>query len=362
MSVKVRLDTASATRLVLAKIGHAQRGEPLQTSRAVHEIPEDEQEKLTAIFLKPFKNLIPHRFTHHAALDQHELNTCARDIFATPSAFLQRGTEIARRLHAKSNHPNIKSGDLCIIHLKEIHVDGELVQGICILKSESITPFLTITARDGDLEINTVEGIHPEKIDKGCLIVDTLGTKGYYVLTFDRTGSDARFWARDFLGVEPIPDSAYLTNAYAKMAVSFLEESRPAEEESPPWETARAAKDALDYFEDRERFDLQEFEQQVLRKPETIERFQEHRTRVEQEQGSPLETSFEISQKDVSKAKKRIHAVLKLDTGVEIHVKPAAGEADPLLERGFDDQKGMKYIKVYYHRDLAAVESPPASA
>ncbi len=357
MSAKLRLDTASATRLMLAKIGHAQRGEPLQTSRAVHHIPEEDQEKLTAIFLKPFKNLIAHRFTHHASLEQHEMNTCAKAIFADPSGLLQRGSEIAQRLYAKSNHPNIKSGDLCIVHIKEIHIDGELAQGICILKSESVTPFLTITARDGDLEITTIEGIHPEKIDKGCLIVDHWANKGYYVLTFDRAGSDARFWSRDFLGVEAVPDSAFLTNAYAKMAVSFLEENRPSDEESPPWETAKAARDALDFFEDREHFDLQDFEQAVLKTPEAVEKFNEHRARAEVDQGQPLETSFEISKKDVTKAKKRISAVLKLDTGVEIHVKPGTGETDPMLERGYDDKKGMKYIKVFYHRDLTASEA-----
>lgn len=365
MSVKLRLDTASVTRLVLAKVGHAQRGEPLQVSRSLHEVPEDDQEKLTGIFLKPFKNLIAHRFTHHASLDQHEMNSCAKSIFSNPERFLQRGIEIAQRLHAKSNHPNIKSGDLCIAHMKEIHIEGELVQGILILKSESVTPFLTITAKGDDLEITTIEGIHPEKIDKGCLIVDYWPNKGYYVLTFDRAGADARFWSRDFLGVEAVPDAAFLTNAYAKMAVSFLEENKPADEESPPWETAQAARDALDFFEDRDRFDLQDFEQAVLKKPERIEAFQEHRARMEQEQGQPLETSFEISKKDLLKAKKRISAVLKLDTGVEIHVKPGTAEdnADPMLERGYDDKKGMKYIKVYYHRDLSASEgAPPAPA
>ena len=75
------------------------------------------------------------------------------------------------------------------------------------------------------------------------------------------------------------------------------------------------------------------------------------------DQGQSLETSFEISKKDVTKAKKRISAVLKLDTGVEIHVKPGTGESDPMLERGYDDKKGMKYIKVFYHRDLTASEA-----
>jgi hypothetical protein len=174
------------------------------------------------------------------------------------------------------------------------------------------------------------------------------------VLTFDRGGGDTRFWVREFLGVEAVPDAAFLTNAYAKMAVSFLEEQKPADDDTPPWEAASAAKDALDYFEQRETFELKDFEQEVLKNPEMIAQFGEHRARVEEEQGQPLETSFEISKKDVTKAKKRIAAVLKLDTGVEIHVKPASGEEQPVLERGYDERKGMKFVKVFYNKDISA--------
>lgn len=354
MSVKLRLNTATATRVVLAKVGNPQREEPLQTSKEVFQISEEDQPTLTAIFLKPFKNLIAHRFTHHSSLDQHEMNTCAKAIFETEEGLYKRGVEIAKRLYSKSNHPNIKAGDLCIAHIKEVHIEGELVQGLCILKSESVVPFLSISTKDGDLQISTEQGINPDKIDKGCLILDYWSKKGYYVLTFDRSGTDSRFWVRDFLGVEAVPDAAFLTNAYTKMAVEFLEEDKP-EEDTPPWETCNAARGALEYFEEREKFDLHEFEQEVLKTPEAVSKFQEQRSRLEEEQGQPLETSFEISKKDVTKAKKRISAVLKLDTGVEIHVKSTlSAEHDPVLERGYDDRKGMKFIKVYFNKDLSS--------
>ena len=354
MSVKLRLNTATATKVVLAKIGNPLREEPLQTSKEVFQIAEDDQETLTGLFLKPFKACIAHRFTHHASLAQHEVNNCAKAIFADEAQLLAKGIEIAQRLYAKSNHPNIKAGDLCIAQLKEIHIEGELVNGLCILKSDSVVPFLTITPRNGDLQLSTEHGINPDKIDKGCLILNYWAEKGYYVLTFDRSGGDTRFWVREFLGVEAVPDAAFLTNAYAKMAVSFLEEQKATDDDTPPWETASAAKDALDYFEDREKFELQEFERDVLKDPDTIAQFGEHRARIEEEQGQPLETSFDISKKDLTKAKKRIAAVLRLDTGVEIHIKPGSSDADPQIERGYDDKKGMKFVKVYYNKDISA--------
>jgi hypothetical protein len=45
---------------------------------------------------------------------------------------------------------------------------------------------------------------------------------------------------------------------------------------------------------------------------------------------------------------------MKLDTGVEIHVRPAfANQPEPVLERGFDEQKGMKFIKVFFNKDIS---------
>ncbi len=361
MSAKIRFTSATAIGLVLAKVGHPQRDEPLQTSKEVFKIAEEDQETLSAIFLKPFKNLTAHRFSHHSSLDQHEMNAYSAAIFASDEGLLEKGCDIAKRLYAKSNHPNIKSGDLCISLIKNIDIDGELTQGLCILKSESVVPFLSISTRDGDLELHTEQGINPEKIDKGCLILNHLASKGYYVLTFDRTGSDSRFWVRDFLGVVPITDSPFLTNKYANMAVAFLEKEKKeapkkasANDDAPPWDASSAARDAITYFEQKENFSLQEFEEQVLKSPEAAAKFAAHRSKIEEEQGHRLEDQFEISKKDVSKAKKKIPSVMKLDTGVEIRLKPAVvAEPDKFLEHGFDEARKMKFIKVFYREDLA---------
>ncbi len=360
MSAKIRFTSATATGLVLAKVGHPQREEPLQTSKEVFKIEEKDQEPLATIFLKPFKNLTAHRFSHHSSLDQHEMNAYAASIFTSDDGLLEKGCDIAKRLYAKSNHPNIKSGDLCISLIKDIDIDGQLTQGLCILKSESVVPFLSISTRDGDLELHTEQGINPEKIDKGCLILNHLATKGYYVLTFDRTGSDSRFWVRDFLGVVPITDSPFLTNKYANMAVAFLakekkDSPKPAgEDDAPPWDTANASRDAITYFEEKQNFSLHEFEEEVLKTPEAKAKFAEHRSKVEEEQGHRLDDSFEISKKDVTKAKNKIKTVMKLDTGAEIRLKPAlAAKPDAVLEHGFDEGKKMKFIKIFFNEDLA---------
>jgi|688.fasta_scaffold127802_3 hypothetical protein len=352
MSLRIRFSFALAHGIVLAKVGNPQREEPLVTSKEVFKVQEDDQEALTALLLKPFKNLIGHRFYHHSSLEKNEVYSCAQAIFANPDSLHATGCEIARQLYAKSTHPNIKAGDLCIALIDDISVDEDKVQAICILKSESMVPFLSISTRNGDLQLSTEQGINPEKIDKGCLILNHGAKKGYHVLMFDRAGADSRFWVRDFLGVQAITDAAFLTQSYAKMAVEVIKDEPPSDD-TPPWEVCNAARTALDFFESREEFNLQDFEKEVLKTPEAVAKFADHRSRMEEEQGQSFDDAFQISKKDLSKAKKRIGAVIKLDTGVEIHVKPIfTTREDPVLERGFDEAKGMNFVKVFYQKEL----------
>jgi hypothetical protein len=227
MTLKLNFEAVEISGLVLAKVGNPSRDEPLQTSKTLFNVSDDDQTTLCPIFLKPFRNLIGQRFTHHSSLEKNEVNTSAANIFEDSDTLLAQGCEIAQRLYSKSSHPNIKSGDLCISLINNINMDGETKRAICILKSESMTPFLSISTRDGDLQLETEQGINPEKIDKGCLILEHLEKKGYYVLTFDRAGSESRFWVRDFLSVRPIPDSALLPKALPKTA-------RPGMSTNPP--------------------------------------------------------------------------------------------------------------------------------
>jgi len=356
---KIRLTSATISGLVLAKVGHPQRNEPLQTSKEVFAVSEDDQPVLSALFLKPFRNLGGHRFNHHASLSQHEMQNIAKEVFAEPEVLLARGQAIAARLYAKSNHPNIKSGDLCVALIEDIEVDGKNCRALCLLKSESVVPFLSISTEDGDLKLSTEHGINPEKIDKGALILDHLGEKGHYVLLFDRSGGDSRFWVRDFLAVVPVADAAVLTKKYTDMAVSVARDTSDAarradgSDEAPPWASCSAAREAISYFEGRDKFDLRDFEREVLKTPEAGERFAARRAEVEEETGAPLPEEFEISSKDVDKAKRKIGAVVKLDTGVEIHIKSAfADQPEPTIERGFDEARGMKFMKIYFNSDL----------
>ena len=125
------------------------------------------------------------------------------------------------------------------------------------------------------------------------------------------------------------------------------------EDDSAPWEENKVAQDALAYFDGKKHFSLAEFEEQALRTPEARAKFAEERRRLEKEEGLKLDEEFDISKRDISKARKLMKSVMKLDTGVEIRLKPkVVGKPETVLEKGYDEARGMKFIKVFFNHDL----------
>jgi hypothetical protein len=122
-----------------------------------------------------------------------------------------------------------------------------------------------------------------------------------------------------------------------------------------PEESARASREVLDWFDGREDFDLAAFETEVLKSPEAVAHFEEVRARFEEDEGVPLDASFSIEPKEIKKAARRATAVLQTDTGVEIRIRPeATAHAASSVERGFDEDRGMNFIKVWFHEIVDA--------
>jgi hypothetical protein len=348
---KPNFNKATLSHVTLAKIGNPLRGESLKTSKDLCKFGEDDKEILTLAFLKPFKNLEPYHFYHTSSLDLHEMHSYVNTIFDQPERFLTYSRKIARHLYDKTQHPNIKSGDLCTAYLKGVQIDGEPCDAISVVKSESLTPFLEISDNDGDLQLTTHNGIYPDKIDKGCLIINTKKDSGYIVFTFDKGGADTNFWVRDFLGARARKDDNFKTKQYAEMCVSFADEGLP--EDMPQEDKYRVANDAMQYFAEKEKFDEKHFQEEVLKEPEIVEKFSAFKDNYKDEDGEPLADEFEISKPAAKKAGSKIKSNLRLDTGVVLKFTPDFAERQSeIMERGFDEKMQMNYVKVYYNDEV----------
>lgn len=335
----------------LARVGNPVRNEPFQTSRTLCRFKDEEAELLTHCFLKSFRALELHHLHHHTSVESNELFGYAAAIFDNDETLLEQGAHIARHLHSRSNHPNIKSGDLCVALIEDIGMAGEAVEAISIVKSESKVPFLQISERDGDLVLTTEQGIYPDKIDKGCLIINHGRADGFSVYLFDKGGGNTHFWVREFVGAKPVTDDDFLTRRYGELCVAFAEKGMP--EETRQEERMEVASRAMTYLKASEEFDLEEFESTALEEPERIEQFKVFKEAYEEEQGEPLKESFTVSKKEAEKAENRLKSRLKLDVGVNMQFSSGfIHEADRFLERGFDDVRQMEYVKIYFHKEL----------
>lgn len=347
----VNFNTANITALSLAKVGNPQRGETLKTSKELCQFSDQDKDMLTLAFTKPFRNLDRYAFHHSSNIELNEMFSFATTIFDQPERFLTYSRKIARHLFDQTKHPNIKSGDLCVAQIADIKIDGKPVSGIAIVKSESLFPFLEISDKDGDLQLTTHNGIYPEKIDKGCLILDTDRENGTVLYTFDKAGADANFWVRDFLGARAKKDNDFKTRQYAEMCVSFAEDGLPGD--VPTEERYRVANDALTYMNEREEFNESHFQEEVLKEPSLVENFQTYKNQFKDEDGEALDENFTISKPQLKKASSKIKGALKLDTGVVMRFTPDFAERESdILERGYDEEMNMKYVKVFYNEEV----------
>ncbi|NOX99811.1 MAG: nucleoid-associated protein [Verrucomicrobia bacterium] len=351
MALFTNFKEASLSAMTLAKVGNPLKGEVLHTSKTLCQVAEEDTEWLTHCFLRSFRALELHCLHHHSDLASNEMFSYASKIFEAPDTLLENGALIAKHLHSASNHPNIKNGDLCIGLIKGVKVAGQETDAISIIKSESKVPFLQITVDDGDLKLSTQQGIYPDKIDKGCLILNHNRDEGYAVYVFDKSGGNTYFWNRDFLGAIPVKDEDYLTRRYSELCVGFADEGLP--ENTPQEERHSLARKAASHLAEKEEFNRQEFEQEVLVEPEMIEQFANFKEEFEKEVDTPLDDQFKISKKIAKREEKKLKSRMKLDTGAVIRLSSALIEdCEGIVEQGYDEAKKMKFVKLFYNEEL----------
>ena len=349
MAFAANLREAGLTSLALAKIGNPLKGEPLLTSKELCKFDEGESDLLTSCFLNPFRSLDPHQLQGIKTKEGNPLFDYAYTAFNDNDALLDTAKEIAHHLYTKSYHPNIKSGDLCISMMEGIIISGKSVSGICIIKSENKVPFLQISDENGDLTLKTQHGIYPDKEDKGCLNLNHQKEKGYIVYLFDKSGN-TQFWNKDFVAAAPIRDEDYMTKKFGELCINFADKGLKSETDQNT--RMAVANRALNYLNDSEDFEIRNFEK-ALGEPELVDQFTSFKKQYEENADNNIKDKFTISKKEATKARKRLKKRMKLDTGADLtFTSKFLDQSEKLLEQGWDETKGMNYVKIYFGEEL----------
>lgn len=306
-------------------------------------------ELLMHYFLSPFTKLNEvYRLSHASnTLSLNEIFHFSSAFFAGELGFLELSQEISKHLFEVSNHPNIKGGELYVVQLRDVQLEGETHEAIGIFKSENKEAYLKISPAQGAFDLDyEQEAININKLDKGCLIVNTETEEGYKVLVIDQTNrqQEAVYWKDDFLGVRVRNDAFNQTGNFLKVYKKFVNEELDGAFELERADKIDLLNRSMDYFKSKETFKQEEFAEEVLGNSQAAGLFNTYRQQFEEEFESPFGDQFAISSQAVKKANATYKSVLKLDKNFHIYVH---GKRE-LIEKGYDEEKGMNYYILYF--------------
>ncbi len=306
---------------------------------------------LMQYFMKPFaKATEVYRFFHpNEELQLNEVYHFTKKFFDQEIAFHEYSQQIAKHLYEVSEHPKIKSGELYVVALKNVQMEGEDHAAVGIFKSENKEAYLKVYPQQGGFQLDyEQEAININKLDKGVVIINTESEEGFKVLVIDQTNqSEAVYWKDNFLQLKSRNDSYQQTGNLMKVYKNFVNEKLDEVFELEKADKIDLLNRSMNYFKTKETFDNAEFEEEVIANPHAALLFNEYKEQFAEEFDMPFQANFDIATPAVKKMQSSYKSVIKLDKNFHIYVH---GKRE-YLEQGYDEDKGMNYYKLYYNNE-----------
>lgn len=287
-------------------------------------------------------------FSHESSLNLNEVYSYVSEIFDDKKTLIEASRDIAGHLKHVTTHPNIKEGELYIVSIRGCVVEDELADAIGIFKAETKDKFLKVSRSGSSINLSCEFGTNTKRLDKGCLIFNTEKDLGYKVCVIDNTNKEeAKYWIDDFLRVKIRDKNFYQTKDCIDMCSGFVKEVVKPSNNFEKIDQVEILNKTRDFFVVNDVFKQDEFEAEVINQPELVESFRDYKEKYEVEKGYNLQDGFTISVDATKQAKKSFKSIIKLDKNFHIYVH---GDRE-LLETGYDNDRGMKYYKMFYDKE-----------
>ncbi len=299
---------------------------------------------LKNILLEAFISVnVIYEFVHDIDIDLNVLRKIVKE-YQNEEDLLHTSKDIYQHLKAIATHPKIKDGDLVFAKFEDIQIDNSYYEALGIYKIEQKESFLRVDIdKENTSSISIISGILSRNIDKACLIVFSKGEP--FVLVIDKNNKDVQYWIDDFLHVRQRKDEYANTENVMAMAKQFITKELPKEFEVPKADQIDLLNRSLQFFKEKDTFDIEDFANEVIEQPEVIESFKSYKKNYEEEHATEIDDSFTISQHAFKKQQRSYKRIIRLDKKIQIIID---GNRDH-VEQG-EDEKG-KYYKVYYNTE-----------
>ncbi len=304
-----------------------------------------DEETLKRIFLKSFQaNAVTYEFTHDVDVELNVLLKISSSI-QQGEDFLAKSINIHQHLKAVSKHPNIKDGDLFIVHFHDIKLDNKYHDALGIYKIENKESFIETTAQsNGQIGFGFRKGIGSKRLDKACLIIFT--EQPYTVLVIDNNRTETDYWQNEFIKVGLRNDNVNITNQFLTLTKNFVTQQFPTEFEVSKADQIDLLNRSVEYFKSHENFDKEEFEEEVFQDKGLINSFRNFDANYRDVNAIEIAEDFTISSQAVKKMARVFKSVIKLDKNFHIYIH---GDRN-LIEQGIDED-GRKFYKIYFNEE-----------
>lgn len=342
----VDFDKLFLKKVIIHQVGNKVRDEGYKISKSMVPI-EDNNLKiiLEKYFLQLFVGKDIYKFHHDSNINLNEVYHFTKLVFENSALFYEQSINIVKHLYNSSDHPNIKSGDFYMVYFTD---ESNTTRVTGIFKAENKDTFLKVDENSGNFSFSYEKGLNLKKIDKGCLVINTDHGSGYEVLIIDSAAktdkSIAKYWENNFLNVKRYQNIDFKTKELLKLNDEFSKKILEIELKKKPEKILDFKKKTYEYINENREFDNKEFLEKVLPTIEDKNKYTEFKQKYEEKHKlQPIER-FELSKDTVQKTKQNIVSTMKLDTGVDLRIKNFE-----YLEEGYDDNTGMKFLKIFYN-------------
>ncbi len=347
----LKTTNAFIAKATLQRVGNKLSEEPNHMTNAEIPLTDDEETLLKSFFLRSIKSSIDlMKFTHHISLYYNAVYDNTGKFFDQEISFIEYSNNILNHLFEKSNHPQIKIGELFVVYFQDFQFQDISADGIGIFKIENKIDYLKFNQHDEDLDFTINKGVKLQKIDKGCLIINTEKSDGYRVLSIDNNSYDANYWKKSFLDLEEVMNDSYQTKHHLQMLSTF---SNTMVENNDTYTQKEFLSQGVQLFNDNEVITKDLLEQELLSPFDVVDSYSQFKRQYNKENNLELDEDFNVSINTLKKEKRKIKSQINLDTKIQIKLDISDGESvKENIEKGFDDERKMHYYKVYYNEEM----------
>ncbi len=305
---------------------------------------------LTTTFFKPFeKNEEYFYFTDDEDVSHNAAYQSCLRIFENPDVLSEEAATLTQRLYELSTDAKMKGGEFFIALFDGVVLEGETMPAIGIFKIVQKDSYLKVEKTPETFALTIGEGIGTGKLAMAALIFGIDEAEGYRIMATDHvTKKDTpSVWLSRFLVTKPIEDNYFNTRHYMNLASEFITEKAPAKFGLDKTDTIDLLNRSALYFKENESFEIEDFTKTLFPEVDQQDVFKEFKEEYTQISEAPLADQFDISKQAMRKSSKFFKKVIKLDDNFHIYVH---GRRE-LIERGFDEEKGQTFYKIFFDQE-----------